>query len=115
MRCGPERSALHLGQPERRVVGGDDDVGVAHQSDPAADAEPVHRGDHRDRTLVDRFERREAPAVRVDQRGEPRGALHLLDVHTGVEAAALGAQDHHVGIHVAAGIGDGVGEFEPAA
>ena len=40
-----ERAALHLGQAERRVVGGDDDVGVADQADAAADAEAVDRGE----------------------------------------------------------------------
>ena len=110
-----ERAALHLGQSERRVVGGDDHVGVAHQTDPAADAESVDGRYHRHRALIDRLERGEAAPVGVDQRGEAGGFLHLLDVDARVEAAALGTQDHHPGLHVAARGGDGVGEFEPAA
>ena len=110
-----EGAALHLGQPERRVVGGDDDVGVADQADAAAHAEAVDRGDDRHRALVHRAERLEAAAVGVDQCGEALGVLHFLDVHAGVEPAALGAQDHHVGGLVAARGRDGVGEFEPSA
>jgi hypothetical protein len=103
MCCGTSRdrwvaapgAPFHLGQAELGVVGGHDDVGVADQSDTAADAESVDRRDDRDRALVDRPER-VAAAVGVDQRGEALGVLHLLDVHAGVEAAALGPQDHHV-------------------
>ena len=110
-----QRSALDLRQSERRIVGGDDHVGVTHQADPAADTEAVHRRDHRDRAFVDRLERGEAAPVGVDQRGEAGGALHLLDVDTGVEAASLGPQDHRVGGGVPAGVGDRVGQVEPAA
>ena len=110
-----ERATLHLGQPEGGVVGGHDDVGVADQADAAADAESVDRRDHRHCAFVDRAEGGEAAAVGVDERGESLGALHLLDVHPGVEAAALGPQDHRVGFGVCAGGRDGVGEFEPAA
>ena len=106
-------AALDLGQAEGRVVGGDDDVGVADQPDAAADAEAVDRGDDRNLALVHRAESVEASAVGVDQRGEAFGVLHLLDVDAGVEAAALGAQDHHVGAPVAACFSDGVAEFEP--
>ena len=109
-----ERAALHLRQPERGVVGGDDDIGVADQPDAAADAESVDRGDHRNRALIDRAERGEAAAVGVDQCAESLGALHLFDVYPGVEAAALGAQDHHVGLGAIAGGGNCVAEFEPA-
>ena len=89
-------------------------VGVAHQADAAADAEAVDSGDHRHRAFVDRAEGGEAAAVGLDQRGEPSVSLHLLDVHAGVEAPALGPQDHRVGGRVVAGGGDRVGEFEPA-
>ena len=63
-----EGTAFHLGQPEGGVVGGDDHVGVAHQADPAADAEPVDGRNDRHRALVHRAERLEAAAVGVDQR-----------------------------------------------
>ena len=92
-----ECAALHLGQAERGVVGGDDHVGVADQADAAADAEAVDGRDDRHLALVHRAERVEAAAVGVDERGEALGVLHLLDVDARVEAAALGAQDHHVG------------------
>ena len=88
---------------------------VADQADAAADAEAVDRRDDGHLALVHRAERVEAAAVGVDERGEALGVLHLLDVDAGVEAAALGAQDHHVGAAVAARGGDGVAEFEPAA
>ena len=107
-------AALHLGQAEGRVVGGDDDVGIADQSDASADAEAVDRGDDGDLALVDRAERVEAAAVGVDERGEALGVLHLLDIDAGIEAAAFSAQDHDVGAVVTAGRGDGVAEFEPA-
>ena len=65
---GAERAAVDLGQAEGRVVGGDDDVGVADQPDAAAEAEAVDRGDDRDLALVDGGERGEAAAVGADQR-----------------------------------------------
>ena len=65
-----ERAAFDLGQAERGVVGGDDDVGVADQPDAAADAEAVDGGDDRHLALVDRAECGEAAAVGVDQRGD---------------------------------------------
>ena len=52
-----ECAALHLGEAERRVVGGDDDVGVADQADAAADAESVDGGDDGHLALIDRPER----------------------------------------------------------
>src|SRR5579875_3834338 len=100
---------------QRGVVGGHDHVGVAHQTDAAAHAESVDRGNHRDRALVDRLERSEAAAVGVEQRGEALGALHFFDVDPGVEAAALGPQDHHAGVRLAARSCHSVGEFKPAA
>ena len=90
VRGGAERAAVDLGQAEGGVVAGHDDVGVADQADAAAEAEAVHRGDHRDGALVDRRERRVAAAVGADQRVEAGGALHLLDVDAGVEPAPLG-------------------------
>ena len=92
-----ERAPLHLGEPERRVVGGDDHVGVADQADAAAHAEAVDGGHDRHLALIHRAERVEAAAVGVDERGETLGVLHLLDVDACVEAATLGAQDHDVG------------------
>ncbi len=111
---GPECAALDLGQAERRVVGGDDHVGVADQADAAAHAEPVDRRDDGHRALVHRAECLEAAAVGVDQCGEALGLLHFLDVDARVEPAALGPQDHHVGGLVAARGRDGVGELEPS-
>ena len=46
VRRDAERAAVDLGEAEGRVVGGDDDVGVAGEPDAAAEAEAVHRRDH---------------------------------------------------------------------
>ena len=51
-----ERAALDLGQPELRVVGCDDDVGVADQADATTDAESVDRRDNGDLAFIDRAE-----------------------------------------------------------
>ena len=109
-----QRAAFDFGQAERRIVGCHDHVGVAHQADTAADAESVDGGDHRHGAFVDRAKGREAAAVGLDQGGEAFGALHLFDVHPGVEAAALGAQDHGVSCRVVADGGQHLGELEPA-
>nr|BFE78655.1 hypothetical protein GCM10020093_012560 [Planobispora longispora] len=111
---GPERAALHLGQAEVGVLGGDHDVGVAGQADAAAQAEPVHGRDHRDLALVDGRERGVAAPVRPHQRLEPGGGLHLLDVHPGVEAPALRAQHHDAGLRIAPGLPYGPRQVEPA-
>ena len=65
-----QRAPVDLGQSERGVVGGHDDVGVADQTDAAAETEPVHRRDDRDGALVHRGESREATAVGADERIE---------------------------------------------
>src|ERR1700730_4771754 len=110
-----ERAAFDLRQAEAGVVGGHDDVGVAHQADAAADAESVHGRDHRHGAFVYRAEGGEAAAVGVDEGGESLRSLHLLDVNTRVEAPAFGSQDHRVGIGIGAGGGDRVGQLEPPA
>jgi hypothetical protein len=74
----------------------------------------VDGGDHRDRALVDRLECGVAAAVGADQCVEAGGALHLLDVHTGVEAAALGPQHHDLGVEVGARIVQRARDVEPA-
>ena len=107
-------ASVHLGDPEERVVARHDAVGVADQADAAAEAEALDRGDDRDRALVDRAERGEAPAVGADQRVEALGGLHLLDVHAGVEALALGAEYDDVGVQVATGGIERFGEVEPS-
>ena len=107
-------AAVHLGDPEERVVAGHDAVGVADQADAAAEAEALDRGDDRDRALVDRAERSEAAAVGADQRVEALGGLHLLDVDAGVEALALRAEYDDVGVQVATGRIKCVGEVEPS-
>jgi hypothetical protein len=112
-RCA-KGASFHLGQPEGGVVRGDNDVGVADQTDAAAHAEAVDGGDHGHRAFIDRAERRIAATVGVDERGEALGFLHLLDVDARVEAPALRAQDHHVCLGIFARLGDRVGEFEPA-
>ncbi len=50
---GSERAALHLGQAELGVIGGDDHVGVADEADAAAHAESVDRCDDGNLALVD--------------------------------------------------------------
>src|SRR4051812_1474466 len=114
MRRSAERTLLDLRQPERRVIGRDDDVGVAGQPDAAAEAEPVHGGDDRHRALVDGGEGGEAAAVGTHQGREPLGRLHLLDVDAGVESLAFSGEDDHVHVRVGAGSADNVGELEPA-
>ena len=109
-----QRAAVDLGQPERRVVGRDHDVRVAGQADAAAEAEAVHRGDHRHRAVVDGGERGEAALVGADQRLVPLGPLHLLDVHAGAEAAALRGEDHGPGRGFGPRRGDRRREIPPA-
>ena len=46
--AAPSAPCFDLGNAEVGVVAGDHDVRVADQADPAAEAEPVDRGDHRD-------------------------------------------------------------------
>src|SRR6185437_11567337 len=92
MRRRSQRSAVNLRKAEGGVVTGDNDVSVADQPDAAAEAEAVHGGDHRDGALVDSGERGVAAAIGTDQRIETGGALHLLDVDPGVEAAAFGSE-----------------------
>ncbi len=109
-----QRAPVDFGKPEEGVVTGDDDVGVPGEADATADAEPVDRRDQRHRAVVDRGEGREAPLVGADERGEPLGVLHLLDVDAGVEALAFAAQDDDSGGGVLAGRGNFLGELEPA-
>src|SRR3954453_22826702 len=84
-RC-TERTLLDLGQAEGRVVGRDDDVGVAGETDAPPEAEPVHRGDDGNRAVVDRGESGVATSVGTHKRREALGLLHLLDVDARVEA-----------------------------
>ena len=109
-----ERAAVDLGQPEAGVGRGNHDVGVADQTDAAAEAEAVHRGDHRHLALVDRGEGGKTAAVRAEQSLEAGGPLHLLDVHAGVESAALGAQDHDPHVRILAERAHDFGQSEPA-
>src|SRR5438552_8265551 len=51
---GAEGTTVDLGQPEGGVARGDDDVGVADDADPTAEAETTDRGDHRHLALVHR-------------------------------------------------------------
>src|SRR4051794_31710677 len=111
---GAESALLDLGEAEGRVVGGDDDVGVAGEPDAAAEAEPVHGGDHRDGAVIDRGEGGVAATVGADQRSEAFGLLHLLDVDAGVEALPFGGEDHNPYVRIGTGGGQGVGELEPA-
>jgi hypothetical protein len=111
---GPQRTPVDLGEAEGGVVGGHDDVGVAHQPDAPAQAVPVDGGDHRHGALVDGGEGGVAAPVGAHQGGEPFGGLHLLDVDPGVEAPALGPQDDHPHGRVLAQRPDRVGQLEPA-
>src|SRR5260221_6309974 len=52
-----ERAAVDLGEAERRVVGRDHDVGVAGESDTAADTEALYRRDDGDLAVVHGGER----------------------------------------------------------
>ena len=110
---GAECAPVDLGQAEGGVVGRHDDIGVADQTDAAAEAETVDRGDHRNFAVVHGGEGGEAAAVGADQRVEPFGVLHLLDVDAGVEAAPFGPQHHHVHVAIAAGGGHLVSHLVP--
>jgi hypothetical protein len=109
-----EGAPVDLRQAERGVVRRDHDVGVAGQADAAAEAEPLHRGDHRHRAVVDRGEGGEAPPAGTEQGIVPRSLLHLLDVNAGAEAAALGGDDHGPYRGVVPCRRDGVRQVEPA-
>ena len=112
---GTERAAVHLRQAESGVIGGDDDVGIADQADPAAEAVSVHGRDHRDLALVDGGEGGVATAVGTDKGVESFGRLHLLDVDAGVEAprARVGPEDDDPHRRIRSEALDGVGQLEP--
>ena len=63
-----------LGQAERGVLGGDDDVARERDLEPAAEREAVHRGDDR---LPEIEARREAAEASLGTRGMPCSAVHL--------------------------------------
>ena len=89
-----ERTPVDFGEAERRVVGRDDDVGVAGEPDAAAEAEALHRRDDGHLAVVHGRERLVAAAVHADERVVGRVGGELFDVDAGLEALALGAQDH---------------------
>ena len=108
---GREDAQPGLRQGELGAVGGD--AHVAGQGEFAAPAEGV---------AVDGGDARCAQAGKCLPFGEMIVArhgliglvLHLLDVHAGVEPAALGPQDHDVDLGVAARGEDLLAEFEPS-
>ena len=102
---------VDLGQPERRVVGRHDDVRVAGQADPPAQAEPLHRRDHRHSALVHGGERFIATAVHTDDRFGI--GLQLLDVYAGAEPLAFRAQHDHRDGGILAQSAQGRGQLEP--
>jgi hypothetical protein len=110
---GAEGAPIDLRQPERGVVGGHDDVGVADQADAAPEAVAVDRGDHRHLALVDGGEGGVAASVGADERGVPLGRLHLLDVDAGVEAPSLCRQDHDAYRGIGTQRAHQVGQLEP--
>ena len=112
MRSGTERSAVDLGQAERRVVGSDHDVGVADETDAPAEAEPVYRRDHGHLAVVDGGERGGASPVHPDECLVATG-LDLLDVHAGAESPALGPQHHDPDLGILARGDQRVGQGEP--
>ena len=114
VRRDAERAPVDLGQAEGRVVGGDHDVGVAGEPDTAAEAEALHRRDHRDLAVVDRAERLVATAVDLDQTLVGGVGGELLDVDAGLEALARRLEDDDAHVGVAAGGAQRVGEVEPA-
>ncbi len=113
VRSSSERSAINLGEAEGRVITGDDDVSIADESDAAAEAETVDRGEDRDRTLVHRGERGVTTPICADERAESGGALHFLDVDARVEAATRGGEHDAVDALIAACADEGIGEVEP--
>ena len=113
MRGRAERAAVDFGKPEIRVVARDDHVGVADQTDAAADAVAVDGHDHRHRAVVHRGEGGKATLVSADQGVEAFGVLHLLDVDAGVEATTLGAEHHDAYGPVLAQLVEGARQLEP--
>ena len=114
MRRDAERAAVDFGDTEGRVVGGDDDVGVAGETDAAAEAEAVDGRDHGHLAVVHRAERFVAAAVHPHEALVRGVGSQLLDVDAGLEAPARRLQDHDPHVGVTAGIAQGVGELEPA-
>ena len=84
------------------------------ERDAATEAEALHRRDHRHFAVVDGGERLVAAAVHADERGVRGVGGELLDVDAGLEALALGAQDHDAHVGVATHRAERVGQFEPA-
>ena len=113
MRGRAQGTLVDLGQPEGGALRGHDDVGVADQADATAQAEAVHRCDHRHGAVVDGGERGIAAPVGPDQGRVALGGLHLLDVDAGVEPSTLGPQDEHPHRRIGAERGDHVGQLEP--
>ncbi len=110
-----ESAPIDLGESEGRVVGRDQDVGVAGDPDAASEAVAVHRRDDRDLTVVDRRERLVAAPVHPDEallRGIGR---ELLDVDAHLERTELRVRghDHDADVGIPAGVPDRVGELEP--
>ena len=83
-----DQSALDLGQPELRVLGGDEHVAGQRDLEPAGDGIALQcRDDRLDRRLLD--DARETPA---GDRG-PLAGEERLEVHAGAERAAGAGDD----------------------
>ena len=91
-----ERQAAdaRLGQAERRVLGGHDDVAAEHHLEAAADRMAVDARDHRH---VERLAQRDAAEAAGPRRRpvfEPARAAAALHVGAGAEGALAGAGEH---------------------
>ena len=112
MRRGAERTSVYLRQPEGRVVRRDDDVGVPHEADAAAETKAVNSGDNGDLAVVDGRERSRAASVHPYE-SLVATRLDLLDVDPRAEPSAFGAKHGDNRVWIAAGRGDRVREGEP--
>ena len=101
-----------LWQAELGVVG-DDDIGVAYQSDAAADTEAVDRRDHGNLALVHRAERVEA-TTRLASMSAVKPSVFCISLMSTPVEAAPSARRITTWVAVAPCGGDGVAEFEPA-
>jgi len=106
-----DQSKAHLGLPEGRVLGREDEVARHRQLTPAAEREPVHGGDHR---LWDRLDvgRQALPEAREVLRLLLIHRLHLGDVGARDERAVTGAgEDHHARFAVVPELEEGPMQF----
>ena len=96
-RAHAHQSPLHLGEPERGVLGGHDDVAAQHHPEPAGDCGTVHRSHDRLRVAA-LHEHRRARAVAGTDR---LAGGERLEVHARAERLVTGTGEYdrpHLGV-----------------